>query len=714
MNGSIADDVGFGILGPLEIHHAGQVLPIGSSRRRVVLAALLLRTNRVVPVDELSEIVWGDTPPSSARNALSVHVVQLRRSLGRGQGQAAALVWRSAGYMLQVDPDRVDWWRFQRLLGHAREARAAGALERAARDLHAAVGLWRGAALADVPSEWLQQAEAPRLEEARLGALQERVEVDLALGRHADLVGELETLVAAYPFRERLRGLLMLALCRSGQQSAALAVYRDTRRLLIEEQGLEPSADLKRLEHAILNADPLVEVPAPRPTSLPTSASEPPVDPLCQLPPDVADFTGRQESVRWLHDLLVGTTKRVATALTVSAVAGMAGVGKTSLAVRVAHQVQAAFPDGQLYVSLRGRQGRPLDPAEVLAGLLRDLGVAGAAIPASMEERSKLFRTRLAERRVLIVLDDAASEAQVRPLLPGAPACQVLVTSRRVLAGLEGANLLTLDVLEPSEAIELLGRLTGPGRVAEEPEAARRITRLCGHLPLAVRIAGARLAANRRWRLDELVQRLADERRRLGELRIGDLDVCASFALSYEGVDPSARRLFRLLGMLKLPDVPGWMAAALLDIELGAAAPVLEQLVEAQLVETVGYDSCGQLRYRLHDLLRVYAGQQLPDQGPADDGGHALQRALGAYVALAERAVASLRPGARQDAISAEFPRWSIHDLPAFAIVERDPSEWFRVEHRNLVDSVERAHAAGCWDHARALVTCLARRGPAP
>jgi tetratricopeptide (TPR) repeat protein len=609
--------------------------------------------------------------------------------------------------VLQVEPDELDLDRFERLLEQAQQGTAAHDLQLVARTLRQALGLWRGSALANLPSTLAVDAESARLEEARLVALEERLEVDLRLGRHAELVGELEVLVASYPGRERLRGQLMLALYRSGRQAEALTVYRATRQMLVEELGLEPSLALQELERAILRADPALE-PGPLTAAPAPDEPRPPCGP-CQLPPDIEDFTGRQAAVVQLQELLEGER---ATAIVISAIAGKAGVGKTALAVRVAHRLRSRFADGQLYVNLRGVEAQALDPTEVLAGFLRALGVEGAVIPEGLEERVRLYRSRLADRRMLVVLDNAAREAQVRPLLPGSHGCAVLVTSRARLGGLEAAHALTLDVLEPDQAVELLARLAGPGRVAAEPEAAQQIARLCGWLPLAVRIAGARLAGRPHWRLAMLAERLADEHRRLDELAAGDLEVRASVALSYQGRGEQERRLFRLLGLLVAPSFPAWVAAALLDLALAEAEGLLERLVDAQLVEAAGQDQAGQLRYRLHDLLRVYARERLQCEEPTSAQGASLQRVLQTYLTLAEQADALLEPSGINH--YGGDPARGPLDHPAAAIVERDPLGWLEAEHASLVAAVDQ----GCggdigepgWGLATALVSFFGAR----
>jgi tetratricopeptide (TPR) repeat protein len=363
-------------------------------------------------------------------------------------------------------------------------------------------------------------------------------------------------------------------------------------------------------------------------------------------------------------------------------------------------------------VNLRGVEAQALDPADVLGGFLRALGVEGAEVPEGLEERVRLYRSRLADRRVLVVLDNAASEAQVRPLLPGSQDCAVLVTSRTRLSGLEAAHPLTLDVLEADQAVELLAKLAGPGRVDAEPEAAQQIVRLCGWLPLAVRIAGARLAGRPHWRLALLAERLADEHRRLDELVTGDLEVRASVALSYRGRGEQERRLYRLLGLLVAPSFPAWVAAALLEVELAAAEGLPERLVDAQLVEAAGQDQAGQLRYRLHDLLRVYARERLEVEEPTAAQQASLERVLQTYLALAEQADALLEPSGvnHYGGDPAQGPR----DHPATAIVEHDPLRWLEAEHASLVAAVDQGCDAGLgelgWRLATALVSFFGAR----
>jgi tetratricopeptide (TPR) repeat protein len=424
------------------------------------------------------------------------------------------------------------------------------------------------------------------------------------------------------------------------------------------------------------------------------------------LPPAVADFTGRTEQVRQLVGLLASTGEGGAgAAVVVSAVAGQAGIGKTALAVQVAHQLRDRFPDGQLYVNLRGAQQQPLPAALVLGRFLRALGVDGAAIPGDVEERAALYRARLADRRVLVVLDNAASEAQVRPLLPGTPGCGVLVTSRARLAGLEGARLVHLDVLEEPQALELLGRIVGAERVAAEPEAAAQIVGFCGRLPLAIRVAGARLAARPGWPLAQLVELLADARRRLDQLAAGDLEVRASLALSYQALTGEQQRALRLLGLLEVGDFSAWLAGPLLEVAHDQAEALVEGLADAQLLDLAAVGPGGANRYRFHDLVRLYARERAAAEDHPEERRVAVAGVTAGWLALAEQADARL-PATANVVSFGSAARWL---LPR-ALVERllaDPLAWFELERANLGAAVEMAAAAGLEESAWELVGCL-------
>jgi DNA-binding SARP family transcriptional activator len=679
----------FLILGPLEVRKDGRPVALRAPKQRALLAALLVRANTVVSTEQLIDDLWGDEPPATATNVLQGYVAGLRQILGQAPGDRPYLITRAPGYLLQVQPEESDLHRFERLVEQGRQARAAGAPSQAAHDLRQALSLWRGPILGDRAMHRLRLTTAPRLEERRLAVLEERLEADLALGRHADLIGELKALIVASPLRERLRAQLMLALYRSGRQSEALEVYRDARRELAKEVGIEPGRELERLQRAILTGDASLDLVTDAPAR-PGSAGTPPL----QLPPDIGDFTGRERELARLRSFVRGKRTGQPATLAIPVVAGKAGVGKTALAVRIAHGVRARFPDGQLYVNLRGAELRPLPPGEVLAGFLRALGEAGA-LPDELEDRTRQYRTRLAGRRVLVVLDNAADEAQVRPLLPASPACGVLITARSRLAGLEAASTIVLDVLEPHEAVALLGRVAGARRVAAEPDAALAIAGLCGYLPLAVRVAGAKLAARPHWRLARLAERLADEHRRLDELTAGDLEVRASVALSYKGRDEALRRAFRMLGLLDGPDFAAWLAGALLD-RREEAEEMLERLVEAQLLEIASEGAGGLVRYRFHDLLRVYARERLKDEEPEAARRAALERALGAYLAAAERAARSLAATVPPAGTGLVHPEAAV-EPGLHEVVTRDPVGWFTDERASLVAAVELAYRAELW-----------------
>ncbi|MGW3037470.1 ATP-binding protein, partial [Streptomyces sp. NPDC001178] len=448
-----------------------------------------------------------------------------------------------------------------------------------------------------------------------------------------EAVSELTALTAAHPLRERLRELLMLALYRSGRQAEALAVYADTRRLLVEELGVDPRPGLQELQQRILRADAGLAEPS-EPVAKPAAVLVCPA----QLPARIPDFTGRAAFVSELSQVLASAERRV---MAVSALAGMGGVGKTSLAVEVAHRARAAFPDGQLYVDLQGAGGRAAEPAMVLGSFLRALGTEDSAIPDSLEERSALYRAVLDGRRVLVLLDNAKDAAQVRPLLPGTEGCAALVTSLVRMVDLAGAHLVDLDVMSPDEALSLFTKIVGEERVASERGAALDVVAACGFLPLAIRIAASRLATRRTWAVSILAAKLGDERRRLDELQAGDLAVKATYELGYGALEPAKARAFRLLGLADGPDISLAAAAALLDLAVDATEDVLESLVDISLLE-----SAAPGRYRYHDLVRLYARACAErDEWPPSERDAAMSRLLDFYLATAAVVYAIERPG---------------------------------------------------------------------
>ncbi|MEV6864083.1 BTAD domain-containing putative transcriptional regulator [Streptosporangium subroseum] len=578
----------FGVLGPLQVLEGEHDLTPGPAKHRALLAALLLQPRRPLTVDRLIAEVWGDQPPVSAEAVLRVYVSALRKVVD-------GIRTVPGGYLLDVDPDQVDAHRFERLVTAGRRTRDAGRTAEAADDLRAALALWRGPALAGIDSGELRRAHAVPLEELRLTAIEERVALDLALGRGAEVAGEVRALVAAHPLRERAWGQLMLALDQAGRRSEALGAYQEARRLLVDELGLEPGAELREAHERVLAGGPPSRA---MPNETAPSRAVP-----NETPPDVVDFTGRERVLDWIRR----SVPPAGTSPVHLVLHGPAGSGKSAVAIHAATALD--FPDGRLYASLRART-----PGAMLEDLLRSLGCPEGAVPADLDERIRLYRSMVSGRRLLVVLDDAADEAQVRPLLPTGPGCLTLVTSRSPLSGLEAARACEIGVFDPGESMAMLARVAGERRVRAEPQAAARIAALCGGLPLALRIAGSRLARRSSWTLEHLAGRLEDERGRLDELSAGDLTVRSSLALGYRALSDRERLLLRRLGALSAPDFAPWAAAAV----LGAPADrLLESLAEAGLLQARGLDSTGQERYGWHDLTRLYAVERLAaEEGP--------------------------------------------------------------------------------------------------
>ncbi|MEV6158450.1 BTAD domain-containing putative transcriptional regulator [Nonomuraea sp. NPDC052129] len=613
-------DLRFAVLGPLRGWRGAEPLDLGRPQQQALLALLLLRQGRALSDEAIVEGLWGQAPPARPTHAMRILVSRLRPVLEPDGSPWKVLTTVSGGYALRLPPGALDAAVFEERLEAADKARAAGELSRSRDLLSEALALWSGVPLLGLPGP-LAEAHRARLTERRLLALEQRLELDLELGRHHQLVAELTSLSDEFPLRERLRGLLMLALYRSGRQAEALAVHAGTRRLLADELGVDPGPELTALHQAILRADPALAAPVQ------ASARTAPA----QLPADVADFTGRQALVRELTGLL-----HEGASLVISSVSGIGGVGKTALAVHVAHLVRDRYPDGQLYVDLRGGEAAPQAPTAVLAAFLRALGVAGDTIPEDLEERAALYRTTLANLRMLVVLDNAADAAQVRPLLPGASASGVVITSRARLIGLNADRMIGLEALTTGEALELFTRIVGTARVAAERHAAEQVVAACACLPLAVRIAASRLAARPGWTIASLVARLADQRRRLAELRTGDLAMEATFSLGYGQLDVGQARAFRLLAVPDGDDFSVAAAAAVLDLDDWAAEDLCESLADAGLLEA---PSPG--RYRYHDLLKLYArGLPEPDRDAA------LHRLVDFYLATARNAQSLVEPDA--------------------------------------------------------------------
>ncbi|AUY50016.1 AfsR/SARP family transcriptional regulator [Streptomyces sp. CB01881] len=669
----------FQVLGPVQAWLDGKPLALGSPQQQAVLTTLLLRAGHPVTAQDLVDGLWGDRPPTQAVAALRTYVSRLRSVIEpkrEVRRPAELLVSVADGYALHIPGEALDVAVFEKLAAEAAAARASGDLHEAHRLLLQALGLFSGRPLTGVPGPYAE-AQRLRLAERQIAVAEERCAVALDIGQHAEVVGELNSLTAEHPLRERLRELLMLALYRCGRQAESLGVYTDTRKLLIDELGVEPGVGLSAMHSRILAADPALTAPvaaAPAPTTREDSVAGPPAP--AQLPADVSDFSGRTALVADLSAVLMNATGQ---AVVVTSLAGIGGVGKTTLAVHVAHRVRAEFPDGQLYVDLRGAGASPADPAVVLGDFLHVLGVTES--PDSLDQRAALYRSLLASRRMLILLDNAQDAEQIRPLIPGVSGCAVLATSRSRLAGMPGAHLVDVEELTPEEALALFSAIVGELRVAAEPEAAMAVVTACGFLPLAVRIAAARLASRPRWSVSDLARRLADQRRRLDELQLGNLAVETTIGLGYGQLSPSEARAFRLLSLVDSPDLPLAAVTEVLGVDVSEAEDLAEALVEANMLEcfTPG-------RYRYHDLLRLYAQRQNERTGDLAEQQAAVRRLLDLLLATVRNAAQAIEP-------DDQLPE-PLNDPDSTGLVlltSESAQEWLRTEIALLLSSVEAA-----------------------
>ncbi|MFD7880076.1 BTAD domain-containing putative transcriptional regulator [Streptomyces sp. NPDC059766] len=818
MNGTNTSSLRFAVLGPVRAWRDGRELDLGSPQQRVVLAALLLRRGRAVALAELVDAVWGMEPPTAAVSVLRTYVSRLRKTLEPDRDPDVpprTIVSVGDGYRAEVPEDALDLAAFERQVADAARASATGDTAAAAVLLHHALDGWRGMALAGLSGP-LAEAERSRLAEERLNVLERRLDLDVRLGRHSQVVSELMALTFEFPLREELCRLHVLALYRCGRQAEALAAYRRTRTTLVNELGIEPGAPLRDLHARILASDPTLAAtpaPAPAPTpnpaqapvSTPTPASaqapvstptpaaarwpltapaevpartpvttrtpasaqrslpapapgattaadagprhpadspavgppgrgappgravsagsadtpatgpnpppdEPPGTPPPPPPPpphppppppqktprrphpaDLPSFTGRRAELERARELLPLDGSAPATVL-ISAIGGMAGVGKTTLAVHLAHQVAAHFPDGQLCINLHGfgPSSSVTPPAEAVRVLLDGLGVPPQRIPAGLEAQTALYRSVLAERRVLILLDNARDSEQVRPLLPGSPGCLVIVTSRNQLTGLvagEGAHPLTLNQLTPAEAHEFLARRLGPGRLAKETEAVREIVARCAQLPLALAVVAARAATHPDFPLSAIAEELRDSHGSLDAFTGDDsIDVRTVFSSSYEALSAPAARLFRLLSLHTGPDISTPAAAALAGLAPREARGPLVELTRAHLL-TEHFPG----RYTLHDLLRVYAAERVQAEESPRDREAAVERLLTWYLHTADAAYPLITP--KRSRVPLEPPAAPCRPL---SFTTHDQAlDWCETERPNLVGAVQQAAASG-------------------
>ena len=695
MGGPVAGTGGvrFRLLGPIAVLIGEDPVQLGGPGTKAVLALLLLNANRVVPLDRMVDVLWAHEPPVTARTIVQGYISRLRKLLAEVDPWGTVLIeTRSPGYQLAVDESRIDVSLAQRLLARSRGAPA----RRRAELLREAQRLWRGPALADIKD----RVPAPELAELRLTVLEGRIDADLELGAHDELVGELAALVDEHPFREHLVRQLIVALYRSGRRAAALETYQRFARRAADERGMDPGPELRILHERVLHDDASlldVEQPTPRPPMVGVLVP-------AQLPNTTAGFTGRTTELAWLDHSLTTVDD---TATPVVGLVGPAGVGKTALAVRWAHKVTRRFPDGQLYASLRGFdvQRAKVDPAELLQNFLLALGVPVGEVPAELDDRAALYRSLLADRRVFVMLDDARDSEQVWPLLPGSASSMVLVTSRIRLDALvvgSGARMLTLGTLPRDDALEVLASTAGPGTEAERADRIR-LTELCGGLPLALRIAGARLAADPQWTAARLVEELSGGQATLDVLEAegAQVSVRAALEATYRALPGRLAATFRLLGVFPGPRLDAHTAAALCAVPVGEAAERLRVMADWSLLvpDADGADSADGAdgdaaqrgQYHLHDLVRLHAAALAHTDLFQHERAEALRRLERYYLAAADLARRLLRPPADGlDYASADPPQ----ALPGLADADAALA-WFSAQWSNLMSVVDAAAAAG-------------------
>lgn len=668
------------LLGPLELRDAdGRSVPVTSAKQRVVLAALALQAGRVVSVDHLVDCLWDGNPPSTARDTVRSHVMRLRKVLP----EPAVLVTRAPGYLLAVDPSAVDINR-----ASACQAHAVADPRRAATTLREGLGLWQGSPLADIDSTVLRARHVRALEDLWGRLTEARIDAELADGAHTDLVGELRTLVASHPLKERFHGQLMLALDATGQRAEALRAYRNAHQVLVDELGIEPGDELRRIHQRLLGTDRRREADVPRR----------PVPAL--LPLDANGFVGQERELAKL-DTILASARSQPTATVLAVLSGTAGIGKTTLAVHWAHRVRDRFPDGQLYVNMRGfDHDRPrMSPTEAARIFLETLGVEPKRIPVSLEAQTGLYRSLLAGRSLLIVLDNASDPEQVRPLLPGSPGCVVLVTSRNNMPGLvtnEGAYSIPLDLMSEMEAQALLDHRLGRERTGAEQDAVREIITRTAQLPLALAVVAARAATHP----DFPLAALARELRELDAFDSGDpaTRLRAVLHSSYRALAPAAARLFRLLGAITSPDVSARAVASLAGVPIGESRLAITELSDANLV-TEHLPG----RYTRHDLLRVYARELVSTVDSEADRALAIRRFLDHHLHTAWVAAMIIRP--QRDPIRLDTP------VPGVVPEEMSGSDqaiaWFAAERPVLMSVVAQAVEFGADVHTWQLATAM-------
>ena len=681
----------FRILGPVEVWAGTTRVDPGPPRQRGILAALAVDAGRPVAMDTVVDRVWGPTASGRTRHTLHVYIGRIRRVL-EDAGGAAQLLLRSGGYLLDTDPDKVDALLFRRLVQAARDTGATG-------QLREALDLWRGTPLADVPGEWADRVRAG-WERQRVDAVVAWAQAELHQGRPGNVLATASELVTEYPLVEPLIAVQMRALAAAGRGAEALEVFARTRHQLVERLGVDPGADLRALHQAVLRGEfeePVEETP-PEPiqetivVNPPTPATGVPA----QLPLDVFGFTGRSDELAHL-DAVLATAEEQRTAMVIAVLAGSAGAGKTALAVHWAHRVRDRFPDGQLYVNLRGFDptGAAVTPAEALRGFLDALDAPQDRIPTGLTGQTGLYRSLLTGRRVLVVLDNARDAEQVRPLLPGTPGCFVLISSRDQLRGLvaaEGAHPVAVGQLPDDDARQFLTRRMGPARVSADPQAVDAIIKGCARLPLALAVVAARAVTSPGFPLAAVAGELRDARTDLDAFADGDLatDVRSVFSWSYHTLRPAAARLFRLLGLHAGPDITAGAAASLAALPPRDAEDLLTELARTQMV-TEHLPG----RFTFHDLLRAYANELARDLDPDADRADAVRRLMDYYLHSAVAANRRLDPSREPIPLVAPSAgaRHELFDS------QDDAMAWFALEHATLLAAVRQADEAGLDEH---------------
>ncbi|WP_221356220.1 AfsR/SARP family transcriptional regulator [Streptomyces beigongshangae] len=726
----------FKLLGPLEISVDGETALVSSARQRAVLATLLLSPDRTVSVATLTEAVWQGAPPTTARNQIAICITALRKIFREKALVEDLIETRHPGYILHSKHCYIDLQDLSETVARARLTSAHDErVDEAAALFEHALALWRGPVLEGLAGDRIDDT-VTQLSEFRLDINEEYAALQLRLGGHHSVITRLTALVKEHPLREQARAHLMHAHNLAGRRAEALQVYREGRRALVEELGIEPGCALQELHQQILQdanelegftAQPAQPAPATPPTARPdaaatstvagsvaaaASARTPAAAPAghthgiavavpAQLPLPVTAFTGRLPEIGVLDRLLPDDSDRGP--LSVAVISGVSGIGKSALAAHWANRVADRFPDGQLFIDVHGYHefDQPLSPMSVLDQSLRGLGVPSAQIPAHLQERSALYRSLLNNRKLLIILDDVRSFTQIQPLLPGRGQCFVLLTSRDPLDELTSdyaAVRIHLKLMTPDEADSMLATVIGAERVATDPASAARLVDLCGRLPLALRIAAGRLATRPHWSLRQLVSRLEDRYRRLDVLSPNDGGVRAGFWLSYRELSPDAARLYRRLGLLPVTTFAAWTAAAVQDLDVDQAEDLLEQLVDAQLLEVSTMIPGAPVRFRFQELLRLFAWERAHAEDSEEDRDDTIERTYGTMLTLADAAHRQLygkgHLAPHQARLEVALPEETVAELL------EDPLEWFESERTSLVNMVAHASQSGTSAHA--------------